>query len=301
MFNKSTLLIIISAAFAVAVPTGSIPKGPSTLDSVHVLGASASIPGISDVKTSSTKYVGIADVEKEKAPTVPKDTLSVPAVSLPQDESLVTDELPKVDLSTVELPSPPSQGNDKSEQTPDASTLKPPSGSASIAWYARTLPNNTTPKNSDTSRMQSAVKDVGKVVVIKGNLPRERHIPGVHMRSLPYTPELTQSSPPKESNSFATNAAKASSPNEPPSLSRRAESCDSGYTLTYCKEVLESDNSLIPKLLQSVNVDTSVTGPVGLSCSDTKTADYVYPLCSKMMDVQGLALDCIEAIASVLA
>lgn len=286
MFNKSTLLIIIGAAFAVAIPTGSIPKGPSTLDNVRVLDNSVSIPGISDVKTPSTNYVGIADVDKEvsnlslqlpqvdkeKAPTVPKDTSSAP---VPLDESLATDELPKVDASTVQLPSLPSQGNDKSEKTPDASTLTPPSGSASIAWYARTLPNNTTPQNPDASRMQSAVGEVSKVVMIK------------------------------ESSSPATNAAKgqkrASSPNvEPSSLARRAESCNSDYTLTYCKMVLQSDDSRTPKLLQYLSVDTSATGPVGLSCSDTQTTEYVYPLCTKMMtemtDLGTVALDTVEAV-----
>ncbi|KAG1784638.1 uncharacterized protein HD556DRAFT_208337 [Suillus plorans] len=321
MFNKSTLLIIIGAAFAVAIPTGSIPKGPSTLDNVRVLDNSVSIPGVSDVKTPSTNYVGMSDVdtevsnlslqlpqvEKEKAPTVPKDTSSAP---VPLDESLATDELPKVDASTVQLPSLPSQGNDKSEKTPDASTLTPPSGSASIAWYARTLPNNTTPQNPDASRMQSAVGEVSKVVMIKGNLPRERHIPGVHMLSLPSTPELTQSSPPKESSSPATNAAKAqkraSSPNvEPSSLARRAESCNSDYTLTYCEMVLQSDDSRTPKLLQYLSVDTSATGPVGLSCSDTQTTDHVYPLCSKTMtevaDLGTVALDAVEAIYSTVS
>ncbi|KAG1895290.1 uncharacterized protein F5891DRAFT_1194345 [Suillus fuscotomentosus] len=321
MFNKSTLLIIIGAAFAVAIPTGSIPKGPSTLDNVRVLDNSVSIPGVSDVKTPSTNYVGIADVdkevsnlslqlpqvEKEKAPTVPKDTSSAP---VPLDESLTTDELPKVDASTIQSPSLPSQGNDKSEKTPDASTLTPPSGSASIAWYARTLPNNTTPQNPDASHMQSAVGEVSKVVMIKGNLPRERHIPGVHMLSLPSTPELTQSSPPKESSSPATDAAKAqkraSSPNvKPSSLARRAESCNSDYTLTYCKMVLQSDDSRTPKLLQYLSVDTSATGPVGLSCSDTQTTDYVYPLCTKMMtevtDLGTVALDTVEAVYTAVS
>lgn len=295
MFNKSTLLIIIGAAFAVAIPTGSIPKGPSTLDNVRVLDNSVSIPGISDVKTPSTNYVGIADVdkevsnlslqlpqvEKEKAPTVPKDTSSAP---VPLDESLTTDELPKVDASTIQSPSLPSQGNDKSEKTPDASTLTPPSGSASIAWYARTLPNNTTPQNPDASHMQSAVgevsKEVGKVVMIK------------------------------ESSSPATNAAKAqkraSSPNvEPSSLARRTESCNSDYTLTYCKMVLQSDDSRTPKLLQYLSLDTSATGPVGLSCSDTQTTDYVYPLCSKMMtevtDLGTVALDTVEAVYTTIS
>jgi len=291
MFNKSTLLIIIGAAFAVAIPTGSIPKGPSTLDNVRVLDNSVSIPGVSDVKTPSTNYVGIADVdkevsnlslqlpqvEKEKAPTVPKDTSSAP---VPLDESLTTDELPKVDASTIQSPSLPSQGNDKSEKTPDASTLTPPSGSASIAWYARTLPNNTTPKNPDASHMQSAVGEVSKVVMIK------------------------------ESSSPATNAAKAqkraSSPNvEPSSLARRAESCNSDYTLTYCKMVLQSDDSRTPKLLQYLSVDTSATGPVGLSCSDTQTTDYVYPLCTKMMtevtDLGTVALDTVEAVYTAVS
>ncbi|KAG2340079.1 hypothetical protein BDR05DRAFT_991719 [Suillus weaverae] len=348
MFNKSALLIIIGAAFAVALPTGSIPKGPSTLDDAHVLGAS--IPSVSDVKTPSTNYVGIADVhkeirevahpsfqlsqeEKEKVPTISENTLSVPAGSLPRDESLVTDELPEVDASTASvlknpvnelpkilrsvIPSLPRKGKDKSDkdesETPDASTLKPPSGSASIYWYARTQPsnavpqlNNPTPEDPDISRMQSAVGDTGKVAVIKGNLPRERQILGAHLPSVPSTPELTQSSPPKDLDSFAINAAKglesASSPNvKPPSLAHRAESCDPDYALTYCREVLQSGDSFIPKLLQTVNVDTSITGPVGLSCSAAKTADYVYPLCSKKMDVQGLALDCVEAILSTLA
>lgn len=291
MFNKSTLLIIIGAAFAVAIPTGSIPKGPSTLDNVRVLDNSVSIPGVSDVKTPSTNYVGIADVdkevsnlslqlpqvEKEKAPTVPKDTSSAP-VHL--DESLTTDELPKVDASTIQSPSLPSQGNDKSEKTPDASTLTPPSGSASIAWYARTLPNNTTPQNPDASHMQSAVGEVSKVVMIK------------------------------ESSSPATDAAKAqkraSSPNvKPSSLARRAESCNSDYTLTYCKMVLQSDDSRTPKLLQYLSVDTSATGPVGLSCSDTQTTDYVYPLCTKMMtevtDLGTVALDTVEAVYTAVS
>ncbi|KAG2049196.1 hypothetical protein BDR06DRAFT_1012307 [Suillus hirtellus] len=316
MFNKSTLLIIIGAAFAVAIPTGSIPKGPSTLDNVRVLDNSVSIPGVSDVKTPSTNYVGIAHVdkevsnlslqlpqaEKEKAPTVPKDTRSAP---VPRDESLTTDELPKVDASTIQSPSLPSQGNDKSEKTPDASTLTPPSGSASIAWYARTLPNNTTPQNPDASHMQSAVgevsKEVSKVVMIKGNLPRERHIPGVHMLSSPSTPELTQSSPPKESSSPATSAANV----EPSSLARRTESCNSDYTLTYCKMVLQSDDSRTPKLLQYLSLDTSATGPVGLSCSDTQTTDYVYPLCTKMMtevtDLGTVALDTVEAVYTAVS
>lgn len=291
MFNKSTLLIIIGAAFAVAIPTGSIPKGPSTLDNVRVLDNSVSIPGVSDVKTPSTNYVGIADVdkevsnlslqlpqvEKEKAPTVPKDTSSAP---VPLDESLTTDELPKVDASTIQSPSLPSQGNDKSEKTPDASTLTPPSGSASIAWYARTLPNNTTPQNPDASHMQSAVGEVSKVVMIK------------------------------ESSSPATDAAKAqkraSSPNvKPSSLARRAESCNSDYTLTYCKMVLQSDDSRTPKLLQYLSVDTSATGPVGLSCSDTQTTDYVYPLCTKMMtevtDLGTVALDTVEAVYTAVS
>ncbi|KAG1742432.1 hypothetical protein EDB19DRAFT_1827646 [Suillus lakei] len=308
MFNKSALLIIIGAAFAVALPTGSIPKGPSTLDGVHALGAN--IPGVSDVKTPSTNYVGVAgvhkeirevappsfqlpqaDAEKEKAPTVPKVTFSVPAVSLPQRE---TDELPEVDAPTASvlknlaaelpkiprsaIPALPRKGKNKSKgksgeddsETPDASTLKPPSGSAAITWYARTQPNDTAPQPNDTapqpnittpegpdvSRRQSAVRGAGKVTMSEGNLPRERHIPGVYMPSVPSTPELTQSSPPKDLYSLATHAAtgleSASSFNvKSPSLARRAESCDSDYTLTYCREVLQSGNSFIPTLLQS--------------------------------------------------
>ncbi|KAG1879930.1 hypothetical protein F4604DRAFT_539519 [Suillus subluteus] len=310
MFNKSVLLIIISAAFAVALPTGSITKGPSTLHRIHDLGAS--ISGVLDVKTPSTNHAGIADVhevrevahpsfqlpqvEKEKEPTVPKGTLSAPAV--PQDESLVTDELPEVDASTASvlknpadelpkilrsiIPSPPHKSIDKSEkdklETPDASTPKPPSSPASISSYARTQPNNASPKDPDVSRIQSAVGDAGKIAVTEAH---------------------------KDLNSLATNAAKglesASSPNvKPPSLARRAESCDSDYTLTYCKKVLQSGDSSIPKLLQTVNVDTSVTGPVGLSCSGAKTADYVYPLCSKKLDVPGLALDCVDVILNTL-
>jgi hypothetical protein len=350
MFNKSALLIIIGAAFAVALPVGSTSKGPSTLDGVHVLGVN--IPTVSDVNTPSTDQIGIADVhkeirevanlsfqlpeaEKEKAPTVPKDTLSELAAGLPRDEPLLTDELPKVDASSasvlknpaVELPkivrgvmpSLPHKSKNKSDkddsEMPDASTLRPPSGAAAISWnYARAQPNNTvpqpnttTPDGPDVPQMQSAVGDAGKVAVAKGNLPRERHIPGVHMPSVPSTPELTKSSPPKDLKSFGTNAAKglesASSSNvKPPSLARRAESCSSDYTLTYCRQVLQSGDSFIPMLLQAINVDsTSVTGQVGLSCSPAKTTDYVYPLCSKRMDVAGLALDCVEALLSVVA
>ncbi|KAG2126041.1 hypothetical protein DEU56DRAFT_823184 [Suillus clintonianus] len=325
MFNKSALLIILSAAFAVALPTGFIPR---TLAGVHVLGVSAS-----DVKTPSTNYVGVpsvrnareeaqpslqfpqVDAEKEKAPTVPKDTSSVPGVTLPQGETFVTDTLPKVDASTgsvlknpsiarSSVPAPPlgfskakgKSSKDDSEKS-DASTLKPPSGSASISFYARTEPNNTvpqpratTPENPDVSDMQSTVEGAGKVTVIKGNLPRERHIPGVHMPSVPSTHEFTQSSPPQDLSSFATDAAtglkSASSNVKSPSMARRAESCDSGYTLTYCRQVL---------------LDTAVTGKMGLSCSSTKTNDKIYPLCSRRMDVQGLALDCVDATVNSLA
>ncbi|KAG2126048.1 hypothetical protein DEU56DRAFT_823189 [Suillus clintonianus] len=329
MFNKSALLIILSAAFAVALPTGSIP---STLAGVHVLGVSAS-----DVKTPSTNYAGVpsvrnvreeaqpslqfpqVDAEKEKAPTVPKDTSSVPGVTLPQGETFVTDTLPKVDASTgsvlknpsiarSSVPAPPLafsnlKDKDKSSkddsEKPDASTLKPPSSSASISFYARTQPNNTvpqpsatTPENPDTlvSDVQSTVEGAGKVTVIKGNMPREGHIPGVHMPSVPSTHESTQSSPPQDLSSFATDAAtglkSASSNVKSPSMARRAESCDSEYTLTYCRQVL---------------LDTSVTGKVGLSCSAAKTSDNIYPLCSKRLDVQGLALDCVDAIVNSLA
>ncbi|KAG2034391.1 hypothetical protein BDR03DRAFT_1013444 [Suillus americanus] len=311
MFNKSALLIIICAAFAVALPTGSIPKGPSTLDRVHDLGAS--ISSISDVITPSTNHAGIANIvhevresshpsfqlpqaEKEKEPTVPKGTLSVPAV--PQDESLVTDKLPEADASTASVlknpadespkiprsivPSLPGKGIDKLDkdelETPNASTPKPPSSPASISSYARAQPNNATPKDPDVSRIQSAVGDAGKVAVTEAY---------------------------KDLDSLATNAAKdlesASSPNvKPPSLARRAESCDPDYTLTYCRKVFQSGDSLIPKLLKTANVDTSVTGPVGLSCSGAKTADYIYPLCSKKLDVPGLALDCVDAILNAL-
>lgn len=349
MFNKSALLIIIGAAFAVALPVDSTSKGPSTLDGVHVLGVN--IPSVSDVNTPSTDQIGIADVQKEirevahfsfqlpeveeeKAPTVPKDTLSELVASLSRDEPLLTDELPKVDASSasvlgnpaVELPkilrsvmpSLPHKSKNKSDkddvEVPDASTLRPPSGAAAISWnYARAQPNDTvprpndpTPEAPDVSDMQPAVGDARKVAAIKGNLPRERHIPGVYMPAVPSTPELTQSSTPKDLKSFGTNAAKglesASSSNvKSPSLARRAESCSSDYTLTYCRQVLQSDNTFIPTLLQAIHVDsTSVTGPVGLSCSPAKTADYVYPLCSKKMDVAGLALDCVAAILNIV-
>ncbi|KAG1749382.1 hypothetical protein EDD22DRAFT_972820 [Suillus occidentalis] len=349
MFNKSALLIIIGAAFAVALPVDSASKGSSTLDGVRVFGVS--IPSISDVNTPSTDQLGITDVheeirevahlsfhlpevEEEKAPTVPKDALSELVARLPRDEPLVTDELPKVDASSasvlknpdVELPnvlrsfmpSLPRKGKNKSDKEdsdmPDASTLRPPSGAAAISWnYARAQPNDTvpqpnnpTPEAPDVSDMHSAVGDARKVAVVTGNLPRERHIPGVYMPSDPSTTERTQSSPPTDLKSFGTNAAKglespSSSNVKSPSLARRAESCSSDYTLTYCRQVLQSDNTFIPELLQTVHVDsTSVTGPVGLSCSPAKTTDYVYPLCSKKMDVVGLALDCVEAIISVV-
>jgi hypothetical protein len=322
MFNKSALLIIIGAAFAAALPVDSISKSPSTLDGAHILGVS--IPSVSDVNTPSTDQIGITDVhkeirevshlsfqlpevEEEKAPTVPKDTLSELAAGLPRDEPLLTDELPKVDASSASLlknpavelpkirrgvmPSLPQKSKDKSDkhdvEMPDASTLRPPSGAAAISWnYARAQPsnpvpqpNNTTPEEPDVSDMRSAVGDAGKVAMIKGNLPRERHIPGVNMPSVPSTPELTQSSPPKDLTSFGTNAAKglestSSSNVKSPSLARRAESCSSDYTLTYCRQVLQSGDAFIPTLLQAINVDsTSVTGQVGLSCSPAKTTD----------------------------
>lgn len=346
MFNKSALLIIIGAAFAVALPVDSTSKGPSSLDGVHVLGVS--MPSVSDVNTPSIDQMGITDVRKEirevahlsfqlpgmeeKAPTVPKDALSELVARLPRDEPLLTDELPKVDASSasvlknpaVELPNvlrsfmPSLKGKHKSDKDdsdmPDASTLRPPSGAAAISWnYARAQPNDTvpqpnnpTPEAPEVFDMQSAVGDVRKVAASKGNLPRERHIPGVYMPSDPSTTTLTESSPPTDLKSFGTNAAKglesASSPNvKSPSLARRAESCSSDYTLTYCRQVLQSDNTFVPTLLQAIHVDsTSVTGPVGLSCSPAKTTDYVYPLCSKKMDVAGLALDCVEAILNIV-
>lgn len=347
MFNKSALLIIIGAAFAVALPVDSTSKGPSSLDGVHVLGVS--MPSVSDVNTPSIDQMGITDVrkeirevahlsfqlpgvEEEKAPTVPKDALSELVARLPRDEPLLTDELPKVDASSasvlknpaVELPNvlrsfmPSLKGKHKSDKDdsdmPDASTLRPPSGAAAISWnYARAQPNDTvpqpnnpTPEAPEVFDMQSAVGDVRKVAASKGNLPRERHIPGVYMPSDPSTTTLTESSPPTDLKSFGTNAAKglesASSPNvKSPSLARRAESCSSDYTLTYCRQVLQSDNTFVPTLLQAIHVDsTSVTGPVGLSCSPAKTTDYVYPLCSKKMDVAGLALDCVEAILNIV-
>ncbi|KAG1731839.1 uncharacterized protein EDB91DRAFT_709048 [Suillus paluster] len=84
---------------------------------------------------------------------------------------------------------------------------------------------------------------------------------------------------------------------KPPSLARRAESCSSNYTLIYCRKVLEADNSFIQTLLQSMGVDTSVTGPLGLSCSAAKTTDYINPLCSQTIE-KGLAMNCVEALVT---
>ncbi|KAG1750631.1 uncharacterized protein EDB91DRAFT_1244208 [Suillus paluster] len=134
------------------------------------------------------------------------------------------------------------------------------------------------PRDAYPSRMQSRVEGVVKALGANG----------LKLRS-------------SATNVIPTDPENASSSNvKPPSLARRAESCSSGYTLAYCRRVLKAGDDFIPTLLAMMKEDTSVTGPVGLSCgSAAKTSEYSYPLCYKKMG-NGVALDCQEATINSL-
>ncbi|KAG1719495.1 uncharacterized protein EDB91DRAFT_1257606 [Suillus paluster] len=304
MFKKSALLILVTAAFAVALPTPALLGGVGNTGNSNIGSGDIPIPSdlIGGVANTGDSNIGSGNIP------IPSDLIG--GVANTGDSNIGSGDIPipsglirgganagnnnngggdiidgSNDYSTPAvrstIPVAP-QGFSQAEgkvKTPNTFTPKLPSGVKSFPRTPRAQPKSPVPRHADPSQMQSRVEGVVKALGANGLKLRSSATSVV----IPTDPENASSSNVK-----------------PPSLARRAESCSSDYTLAYCRRVLKAGDDFIPTLLAMMKEDTSVTGPVGLSCgSAAKTSEYSYPLCYKKMG-NGVALDCQEATINSL-